>query len=88
MKKRVALYARVSSDDTRKQGRNLDGQLQTCRDHALAQGWRVVAELAEDDRGASVSFDLPQLNHALEMAREGAFDVLVVELARHCPAFD
>jgi site-specific DNA recombinase len=38
-----------------------------------------VAELAEDDRGASgASFELPQLNRVREMASSGAFDILVV----------
>jgi DNA invertase Pin-like site-specific DNA recombinase len=37
-----------------------------------------VAELAEDDRGASgADWDLPKLNEALDMARENGFDVLV-----------
>ena len=37
-----------------------------------------MIELAEDDRGASgAAFELEQLNRASEMARNGAFDVLV-----------
>jgi site-specific DNA recombinase len=48
------------------------------REHSQNKGWHVVAELTEDERGASgASFDLPQLNTALEMARAGEFDVLV-----------
>lgn len=75
---RAVLYARVSSDDRGRDGRNLRGQLEMCRDYAESKGWQVVAELAEDDRGASgASFDLPQLNKALEMARAGSFDVLI-----------
>ena len=39
----------------------------------------IVAELAEDDRGASgASFELPELSKVLELARTSAFDVLVV----------
>lgn len=79
MSKRAVLYARVSGDDTASESRNLAGQLAMCREYAEKQGWEVVAELHEDDRGASgVSLDLPQLNRVLEMARLGAFDVLVV----------
>ena len=78
MTKRAILYARVSSDDTRKEGRNLQGQLEMYRTYCREKGYRVVAELAEDDRGASgASWDLPQLNKALDMARAGEFDVLV-----------
>jgi site-specific DNA recombinase len=77
--KRAVLYARVSSDDRGKDGRNLGGQLEMCRRYAQEHGWRVVVELAEDDRGASgASFELPQLNRILEMAQDGEFDVLVV----------
>lgn len=78
MSKRAVLYARVSGDDRGKEGRNLDGQLDMCREYAQAHGWQVLAELAEDDRGASgAAFELPQLNRLLEMARANEFDLLV-----------
>jgi len=77
--KRAVLYARVSGDDRGNDGRNLAGQLDMCREHARTKGWQITAELAEDDRGASgASFELPQLNKALEMATARAFDMLVV----------
>ena len=77
--KRAVLYARVSSDDRRKDGLNLKGQLDMGREYALKRGYVVVAELAEDDRGASgADFDLEKLNQALEMARKDEFEVLVV----------
>lgn len=78
MAKRAVLYARVSSDDRGKEGRNLKGQLDMCREHAQGKGYQVIAELAEDDRGASgASYDLEQLNRALAMARANEFDILV-----------
>ncbi len=77
--KRAVLYARVSSDDSHKDGRNLAGQLDMGRKYSLDHGYSVVAELAEDDRGASgAAFELPQLNRMREMARNHEFDVLVV----------
>ena len=76
--KRVILYARVSSDDRGRDGRNLAGQLEMAREYAQKKGYVVVAELAEDDRGASgASFELPQLGKVLEMAETGEFDILV-----------
>ena len=79
MAKRAVLYARVSGDDRGKDGRNLKSQLDMCREYALAKGYTIIAELAEDDRGArGASFDLEQLSRALDMARAGEFDVLVV----------
>ena len=79
MSLRAVTYARVSGDDRGKDGRNLAGQLEMCRDYALQQGWIMIDELAEDDRGASgAAFELPQLNKVREMARNKDFDVLVV----------
>lgn len=51
MNKRAVSYARVSSDDRGKGSRNLIGQLEMCCEYALQQGWTIIAELAEDDRG-------------------------------------
>lgn len=77
--KRAVLYARVSGDDRGKEGRNLNGQLEMCREYAQAHGYTVVAELAEDDRGASgYDLDLPELSKARDMAQVGDFDILVV----------
>lgn len=79
MGKRAVLYARVSSDDRSKDGRNLESQLDMGREYCQKQGYTVIAELPEDDRGASgASWDLPQLNQALAMARAAQFDILVV----------
>ena len=76
--RRAVLYTRVSYDDRDTDGRNLKGQLDMCREYALGKGYTIVAELAEDDRGASgASFELPQLSRAREMADAGETDVLV-----------
>jgi site-specific DNA recombinase len=78
MMKRAVLYARVSKDDTQNDSRNLQGQLDMCRDYADAHGYRIVEELAEDDRGASGAvFDLPKLSQAITMARNGEYDILI-----------
>ena len=50
MTKQAVLYARVSSDDTAKDGRNIRGQIEMCREYTLRCGWQIVAELSEDDR--------------------------------------
>jgi site-specific DNA recombinase len=79
MTKKAVLYARVSGDDRKNEGRNLESQLEMCHTYAINKGWIIVAELAEDDRGAGgASYDLPQLNRALELARTGSYDFLVV----------
>ncbi|MCA9992604.1 MAG: recombinase family protein [Anaerolineales bacterium] len=79
MTKRAVLYARVSKEDSRNVTSSLTSQLEMCREYAQEKGWQVVEALAEDDRGASgASFDLPKLGRALELARAGEIDVLVV----------
>ena len=76
---RAVLYARVAVGGEGAGKRELDRQLEACRQHAQGHGWEVVAELAEDERGVSgSSLDRPQLNCLLAMARAGQFDVLVV----------
>ncbi|MCB8923142.1 MAG: recombinase family protein [Ardenticatenaceae bacterium] len=79
MSKRAVLYARVSGDDRKKEGRNLEGQISLCKQYATKNGWQIVSELAEDDRGASgASFELPMLSQVREMARNRQFEILVV----------
>jgi len=78
MVKRAVLYARVSGDDRGSEGRNLASQLEMGRKYAQEHDYQIVAELAEDDRGASgYEIDLPQLDQARKMARAGEFDILV-----------
>ncbi len=78
-KRRAALYARVSSDDRDNEGRNLKGQIELCREYALSHGFEIVAELSEDESGASgAELSLPQLDQALEMAADGRYDCLIV----------
>jgi len=79
MSDRAVVYARVSGDDRGKEGRNLAGQLEMGREYAQERDYTIVAELSEDDRGASgYEIDLPELNRVREMAAAGGFDVLVV----------
>lgn len=79
MSKRALIYARVSYDDRPNEDRNLEGQIEDGRAaYCQEKGYRIVVELAEDNRGASgADWDLPMLNQALEMARAGEYDVLV-----------
>ncbi|MFX1476218.1 MAG: recombinase family protein [Promethearchaeota archaeon] len=76
--KRALIYARVSYDDRKNEARNLEGQVEDGQAYCQERDYRIVAELAEDDRGVSgADWDLPMLNQALDMARAGEFDVLV-----------
>ncbi len=77
---RAVIYARVSGDDTKKEERNIKGQLDMGREHCVEKGYRIVAELEEDPKKNTSGYEinLPVLNRIREMARNGEFDVLVV----------
>jgi len=48
------------------------------RAYAQARGYTIVAEISEDDKGASgAAFELDGLNRVRQMAQAGEFDVLV-----------
>jgi site-specific DNA recombinase len=50
-----------------------------CRTYAEGQGWEVVGELAEDERGQSgADLVTPMLQRAYDMATAGQYDVFVV----------
>ena len=50
-----------------------------CREYAQKRDYQIMAELPEDDRGASgASFELPQLAQIREMAQARMFEILVV----------
>jgi site-specific DNA recombinase len=77
--KRAILLARTSYDDRDTDGRNLQGQLDECREYALGKGYVVVAELAEDVRGVSGAIlYTPKLAEALDAVRDDQADVLVL----------
>lgn len=77
---RAVIYARTSGDDSKQEGRNIKGQLDEGRGHCAEKNYRIVAELAEDEKKhtSGHEIDLPELNKIREMARAGEFDVLVV----------
>jgi len=76
---RAIVYARTSYDDRDNDDQNLNSQLAMGRDFCEKKGYDVIAEMAEDDKGASgANLDLPQLSKILEMAAARMFDILIV----------
>ncbi len=70
---RVALYARVSTDDRQ----DVDLQLVPLREYALARGWAVQGEYV--DRGVSGAKERrPALDRLMIDARQRHFDVVLV----------
>ena len=47
--KRVAIYARVSTEDQAREGFSLDAQLEKLRSYCKARGWIIAGEYIDDD---------------------------------------
>lgn len=72
MKKRVALYARVS---TRDKGQDTENQLMQLRDFAKTQGWDIVHEYT--DKASGKRSDREQFQKMFTSASKREFDVLL-----------
>lgn len=72
IKKRVAIYARVS---TREQ--TTENQLQDLRKYSEARGWQVIGEFV-DHALSGAKDDRPQLREVMDKARRRKIDVLLV----------
>lgn len=77
MTRRAVLYARVSGDDRANSTSSLEGQLELGRQRAAERGYSIVAEFA-DNETSGARMDAHGLTRALDMARSGQFDVLIV----------
>src|SRR5262245_48493862 len=79
MSKRVAIYARVSTDDQAHRGYSIPTQIEACRNYAREQGYDVVAEFSDDYSGATL--DRPELDKLRNLF--GTIDgVIVYEIDR------
>jgi DNA invertase Pin-like site-specific DNA recombinase len=78
----VALYARASTDDDNVQVQevvpSISVQLAEMREYAQGRGWVVVNEFVDSGHPGAAIEDRPGLSAALENARQGDFDVLLV----------
>jgi len=78
MKERVAIYARVSTDEQAER-QTIAGQLDACREYCLAKGYEIVAEFRDDGVSGATPFDeRPQGRLLLEVTRDGLFSKVVV----------
>ncbi|WP_343061775.1 recombinase family protein [Aminobacter niigataensis] len=77
MSKRAALYARYSSD--LQTDRSIEDQLNLCRSYAVKQGHDIVAEFHDHAKSGASIMGRDALLGMMDAARDGAFDVLVVE---------
>ena len=73
---RAVLYARISGDENGEVSK-LETQLADCRKFANEKGYTILREFQEDTYSSGADLDLPHLNEVLDLARGGAFEVLV-----------
>ncbi len=75
--KKVAVYARVSTDEQAERDLSIPFQLERCRYHAQGNGWEVVKEFV--DAGESARTDKrPEFQKMITAARNKEFDVILV----------
>ena len=72
---KALIYLRVSRRE-QEDGASLEVQLEACRRYCEAHGLEAVAELK--DIGSGLNVDRPEYQRALKLAKDKAFDKLVV----------
>jgi site-specific DNA recombinase len=74
--KRVAIYARYSSENQREA--SIDDQVRDCRRYAVDRGWKVVGVYSDAAQSGSSAFR-PDFSRLEIDARAGKFDVVLAE---------
>jgi site-specific DNA recombinase len=73
---RVALYARVSSDE-QKEGHTIDSQITELRQFAAQREWPVITVYA-DEAWSGAALARPKLDQMRDDARKGSFDAVII----------
>ena len=73
---RLAIYARVSSDEQR-EGQTIDSQVSELERFARDKGW-VVAGIYKDDGWSGAVMARPELDHMRDDARKGLFQAVLI----------
>lgn len=74
---RVAIYARVSTDEQADEGHSIDAQVRLCRELCARKGWIIAAEYV--DAGLSgTTTRRPEFQRMMHDARRKEFDIIAV----------
>ena len=76
LRKRAAIYTRVSSVKQKEEGVSLEVQLKACRKFCADNNYIIISEF--EDAQSGLDADRPGYQAMLRMASENAFDVVVV----------
>jgi DNA invertase Pin-like site-specific DNA recombinase len=81
---RLAIYARVSTDEQR-EGQNIDSQIAELERFSRDKGWPIV-ETYRDDGWSGGVMERPELDRLRDDAQKGVFEaVLINDVARTKP---
>ncbi len=75
--KKVALYARVSSQEQAIEGVSIEAQISALHSYAQSQGWEVADEYIDAGYGGGIAVR-PNLKRLLLDARRGNFGIIAV----------
>jgi site-specific DNA recombinase len=73
---RAAIYARYSSDNQRDE--SIDAQVRLCKEHIRREGY-ILTEIYADEAVTGTTDDRAQFQQMMSDAKEGMFDVVVVD---------
>ena len=76
--KRVAIYARVSSDEQAGRNFSVPAQLEACRYYAQGKSWQVVVEYHDGFESARPGKVRPTFEKMMAAARNKEFDIILV----------
>ncbi len=74
---KVAIYARVSTDEQAKEGLSIDAQIDKCRNFCKARDWKVF-KVYKDAGYSAGSLNRPALELLLRDAQDKKFDIILV----------
>lgn len=76
-KSRVAIYARVSTEEQAKEGISIDAQLAKCKSYCEARDWSI-AHIYTDPGYSAGTLNRPALKELLDDAKNHKFDIILV----------
>ena len=76
--KQAIIYTRVSTDEQADKGYSLPTQLVGCRQYASADGFGILAELADDCSGTIPIYERPEGQHIYEFIGKGGVDAVII----------
>ena len=76
---RAIIYARVSTEEQKRKGYSIEGQIEACKSYAGAKGWEIIKIYKEPKSAKEGSIEKrKELQRALTFLEVGGADILLV----------